>query len=64
MSAPAVVGLIVFVGVPFGYAVVLSFYNVRLGSPLEPSFFGLEQYRGCSPTPTCPARSCGPCSTT
>ncbi|WP_053697964.1 carbohydrate ABC transporter permease [Streptomyces sp. NRRL F-5755] len=45
MSAPAVVGLIVFVGVPFGYAVVLSFYNVRLGSPLAPSFFGLEQYR-------------------
>jgi multiple sugar transport system permease protein len=45
MSAPAVVGLIVFVGVPFGYAVVLSFYNVRLGSPLEPTFFGLEQYR-------------------
>jgi multiple sugar transport system permease protein len=45
MSAPAVVGLIAFVGVPFGYAVVLSFYNVRLGSPLEPTFFGLEQYR-------------------
>jgi len=45
MSAPAVVGLIAFVGVPFGYAVVLSFYNVRLGSPLAPSFFGLEQYR-------------------
>ncbi|MFF5516998.1 carbohydrate ABC transporter permease [Streptomyces coeruleorubidus] len=45
MSAPSVVGLIVFVGVPFGYAVVLSFYNVRLGSPLEPTFFGLEQYR-------------------
>lgn len=45
MSAPAVVGLIVFVGVPFGYAVVLSFYNVRLGSPLAPSFFGMEQYR-------------------
>lgn len=45
MSAPAVVGLIAFVGVPFVYAVVLSFYNVRLGSPLAPSFFGLEQYR-------------------
>ncbi len=44
MSAPAVVGLIVFVGIPFGYAVVLSFYNVRLGSPLEPSFFGVEHY--------------------
>ena len=45
MSAPSLVGLIAFVGVPFGYAVVLSFYNVRLGSPLAPSFFGLEQYR-------------------
>ncbi|WP_037673125.1 carbohydrate ABC transporter permease [Streptomyces griseus] len=45
MSAPALGGLIAFVGVPFGYAVVLSFYNVRLGSPLEPTFFGLEQYR-------------------
>ncbi|GAA2243192.1 MULTISPECIES: carbohydrate ABC transporter permease [Streptomyces] len=45
MSAPAVVGLIAFVGIPFGYAVVLSFYNVRLGSPLEPAFFGVEHYR-------------------
>lgn len=45
MSAPALVGLIVFVGMPFVYAVVLSFYNVRLGSPLEPRFFGLKHYR-------------------
>lgn len=45
MSAPAVAGLVAFVGIPFAYAVVLSFYNVRLGSPLAPSFFGLEQYR-------------------
>ncbi|MFE7896437.1 carbohydrate ABC transporter permease [Streptomyces sp. NPDC057424] len=45
MSAPALGGLIAFVGVPFVYAVVLSFYNVRLGSPLEPTFFGLEHYR-------------------
>lgn len=45
MSGPALVGLIAFVGVPFGYAVVLSFYNVRLGSPLAPTFFGLEQYQ-------------------
>ncbi|MFF7978628.1 carbohydrate ABC transporter permease [Streptomyces sp. NPDC007901] len=45
MSAPALTGLIAFVGVPFGYAVVLSFYNVRLGSPLPPRFFGMEQYR-------------------
>jgi len=45
MSAPALGGLIAFVGVPFVYAVVLSFYNVRLGSPLPPRFFGIEQYR-------------------
>lgn len=45
MSAPAVGGLIAFVGIPFGYALALSFFNVRLGSPLEPTFFGLEQYR-------------------
>ncbi|MDQ0956140.1 multiple sugar transport system permease protein [Streptomyces sp. B4I13] len=45
MSGPAVAGFVAFVGIPFGYAVVLSFCNVRLGSPLEPTFFGLEQYR-------------------
>ncbi|MGW8955933.1 carbohydrate ABC transporter permease [Streptomyces sp. NPDC055709] len=45
MSAPAIIGLIVFVGIPFGYALVLSFYKVRLGSVQSPSFFGLEQYR-------------------
>lgn len=45
MSAPALGGLIAFVGVPFVYAVVLSFHNVLLGSPLPPRFFGLEQYR-------------------
>lgn len=45
MSTPAVAGLIAFVGIPFGYAVGLSFYNVRLGSPVAPTFFGLEQYR-------------------
>ncbi|MFR9795738.1 carbohydrate ABC transporter permease [Streptomyces sp. MS06] len=45
MAAPALGGLIAFVGVPFVYAVVLSFYNVRLGSPLPPRFFGIEQYR-------------------
>ncbi|WP_128376829.1 carbohydrate ABC transporter permease [Streptomyces cavernae] len=45
MSAPALGGLIAFVGVPFVYAIVLSFYNVRLGSPVPPTFFGLEQYR-------------------
>jgi multiple sugar transport system permease protein len=45
MAAPALGGLIAFVGIPFVYAVVLSFYNVRLGSPIPPTFFGFEQYR-------------------
>jgi multiple sugar transport system permease protein len=45
MSAPALIGLIAFVAVPFAYAVGLSFYNVRLGSPHPPRFFGLEHYR-------------------
>ena len=64
MSAPALFGLIVFVGVPFGYAVVLSFYKVRLGSPLPAKFFGLEQYRRLSPTPFCPTGSWTRCGTT
>jgi multiple sugar transport system permease protein len=45
LSAPALAGLIAFVAVPFGYAVVLSFYNVRLGSSRPATFFGLEHYR-------------------
>jgi multiple sugar transport system permease protein len=45
MSAPALVGLLTFVAVPFGYAVWLSFHNARLGSPHTPTFFGLEHYR-------------------
>ncbi len=45
MAAPALLGLVLFVGVPFVHAVVLSFFNVRLGSPAEPRFFGVEHYR-------------------
>jgi multiple sugar transport system permease protein len=45
MTAPALGGLIAFVAVPFVYAVVLSFYNLRLGSPQPATFFGLENYR-------------------
>ncbi|MGW3073439.1 MULTISPECIES: carbohydrate ABC transporter permease [unclassified Kitasatospora] len=45
MSVPALAGLIAFVAVPFGYAVVLSLYNARLGSDRPPVFLGLEQYR-------------------
>jgi multiple sugar transport system permease protein len=45
MAAPAVVGLAVFVGLPFFAALVLSFTDERLGSPLATRFVGWEQYR-------------------
>ncbi len=45
MAAPALIGLFVFVLLPFGLAVVLSFTNLRLGSPLPTQFLGWEQYR-------------------
>lgn len=45
MAAPALVGLIVFVAVPFALAVWLSLQHVKLGSPRPPTFLGLEQYR-------------------
>jgi multiple sugar transport system permease protein len=45
MAAPALTGLFLFVLLPFALAVVLSFTNLRLGSPLPTQFLGLEQYR-------------------
>ncbi|MCG7900768.1 MAG: sugar ABC transporter permease [Candidatus Thiodiazotropha weberae] len=45
MSAPALVGLLLFVVVPFLFAVALSFTNLRLGSPLPLEWMGFEQYR-------------------
>jgi multiple sugar transport system permease protein len=45
MLAPALTGLILFVILPFAIAVVLSFTNFRLGSPLPIEFLGIEQYR-------------------
>jgi multiple sugar transport system permease protein len=42
---PALLGLFAFVLLPFVLAVVLSFTNLRLGSPLPTEFFGLTQYR-------------------
>ncbi|MCG7984679.1 MAG: sugar ABC transporter permease [Candidatus Thiodiazotropha lotti] len=44
MSAPALVGLLLFVAVPFLFAVALSFTNLRLGSPLPLEWMGFEQY--------------------
>jgi multiple sugar transport system permease protein len=45
MAAPALFGLLLFVAVPFMLAVIISFTNLRLGSPLPLQFLGLEQYR-------------------
>lgn len=43
--APALLGLLVFVVLPFILAIVLSLTNVKLGSPLPLEFVGLEQFR-------------------
>jgi len=45
MAAPALAGLFLFLALPFALAAVLSFTNLRLGSPLPVEFSGLEQYR-------------------
>jgi multiple sugar transport system permease protein len=45
LATPAMLGLLVFVALPFVLAVVLAFTNLRLGSPLPLEFVGLEQFR-------------------
>jgi multiple sugar transport system permease protein len=45
MVAPAVIGLLAFVLIPFLAAGWLSLYNIRLNSGQPPVWFGLEQYR-------------------
>ena len=45
MSIPALAGLLLFVAVPFLFAVGLSFTNLRLGSPLPLEWVGIEQFR-------------------
>lgn len=44
MSAPAVIGLIAFVAVPFITAIVLSLYNVQADMAREPRFWGFTHY--------------------
>jgi len=44
-SLPALIGLACFVLIPFGLAIILSFTNLRLGSPLPLEFFGISQYQ-------------------
>ncbi len=43
-ATPAVIGLLLFVALPFLMAIVLSFTSLRLGSPLETRFVGWQQY--------------------
>ena len=52
MAAPGLVGLGVFVALPFALAVGVSFTNLRLGSPLPLEWVGIEQYRRIFSDPT------------
>lgn len=45
MAGPALLGLLLFVAVPFVLAIVVSLTNLRLGSPLPVEFVGARQYR-------------------
>jgi multiple sugar transport system permease protein len=45
MSLPGVLGLLLFIAVPFALAVGLSFTNLRMGSPLPTRFIGFDSYR-------------------
>ncbi|WP_436792829.1 carbohydrate ABC transporter permease [Actinospongicola halichondriae] len=45
MATPATIGLVLFVIVPFGLAIWLSFQNLKLNSARPAEFFGFEQYR-------------------
>lgn len=44
MAAPAILGLVGFVAVPFIVAIGLSFFNVQLNSVHPARFFGITQY--------------------
>jgi multiple sugar transport system permease protein/raffinose/stachyose/melibiose transport system permease protein len=44
MAAPALIGLLLFLGIPTLLAFALSFTNARLISPTSPSFVGLDNY--------------------
>jgi len=44
LAAPAVLGVLMFIAVPFALALGLSFTNLRLGSPLPTRYVGFEQY--------------------
>ena len=44
-ASPALLGLSCFVLLPFVLSVILSFTNLRLGSPLPLEFMGFSQYQ-------------------
>ncbi len=44
MSMPAILGLVLFVAVPFVAAIVLSLYYIKIAQVRPPTFFGLTQY--------------------
>jgi multiple sugar transport system permease protein len=44
MAAPALIGLLLFLGIPTLLALLLSFTNARLISPTGPSFVGVDNY--------------------
>lgn len=44
LAAPALLGLLAFVALPFLLALALSFTDLRMGSPLPVEWAGLEQY--------------------
>ncbi len=45
LVAPALLGLVLFILLPFMMALVTAFTNLRLGSPLPLEFVGLEQFQ-------------------
>ncbi|AOY58351.1 MULTISPECIES: carbohydrate ABC transporter permease [Desulfococcus] len=45
MAGPAMLGLILFIFTPFIAALVFSFTNLRLGSPLPITFVGVKQFQ-------------------
>jgi multiple sugar transport system permease protein len=52
MVLPAMTGLMIFLLLPFLFALGASFTNLRLGSPLPTEWVGLEQYRRILDDPT------------
>jgi multiple sugar transport system permease protein len=52
MSIPGMLGLFLFIAIPFALAVALSFTNLRMGSPLPTQLTGLQSYRNILTDPS------------